>query len=98
MKIALLQMNSVADVAANIKQMNDLAEKAVALEKPDMLVTPEVWNWYGGSKAEKFANADDKRGGRSYQAAQSLANTHKVLVHAGSLTDKASGGKVSNVT
>ena len=29
MKIALLQMNSVADVDANIKQMNDVAEKAV---------------------------------------------------------------------
>ena len=52
MKIALLQMNSIADVAANIKQMNDLAEKAVALEKPDMIVTPEIWNWFGGSTRE----------------------------------------------
>jgi nitrilase len=98
MKIALLQMNSVADIAANIKQMNDLGERAVALEKPDMIVTPEVWNWYGGSKVEKFANADDARGGRSYSAAQALAQKHKVWVHAGSLTEKASGGKVSNVT
>ena len=98
MKISLLQMNSVADIDANIKQMNDVGDKAVALEKPDMLVTPEVWNWYGGSKADKFANADDKRGGRSYSAAQALAKKHKVWVHAGSQTEKASGGKVSNVT
>ena len=74
MKISLLQMNSVADVDGNIRQMTELADKAVALEKPDMLVTPEVWNWYGGSKADKFANADDKRGGRSYSAAQALAS------------------------
>ena len=98
MKIALLQMNSVADVAANIKQMNDLADKAVELERPDMIVTPEVWNWFGGSTADKRANADQKRGGRSYQAAQALAKKHKVWVHAGSIVELADAGKVSNVT
>ena len=51
MKISLLQMNSMADVDANIRQMTDLGDRAVALEKPDMLVTPEVWNFYGGRKA-----------------------------------------------
>lgn len=99
MKIALLQMNSVADVDANIKQMNDLAERAIALEKPDMIVTPEIWNWFGGTKAEKYANADERGGsGKAYKAAQALAKKHKIWVHAGSQTEKAAGGKVSNVT
>ncbi len=98
MKIALLQMNSIADVSANIKQMNDLAEQAVRLEQPDMIVTPEIWNWFGGSTADKLANADQKRGGRSYQAAQALAKKHKVWLHAGSIVELTDGGKVSNVT
>ena len=35
MKIALIQMNSVADKAANIAQARELIERAVDLEKPD---------------------------------------------------------------
>jgi predicted amidohydrolase len=98
MKIALLQMNSQTNVEANINQFTDLADRAVALERPDMIVPPEAWNWFGGTKQEKYANADDARGGRSYQAAQALAKKHKVWVHAGSLTEKNPNGKVNNVT
>ncbi len=98
MKIALLQMNSVADVAANIRQMTELAERAIALESPDMLVVPEHWNWAGGTNAEKFANADDGHGGRAYAAARDLAVRHRIWVHAGSIAEKATASKVNNVT
>lgn len=98
MKVALLQMNAQPSVEANINQLNDLAERAVAQERPDMIVPPEAWNWFGGTKQEKFANADDARGGRSYMAAQALARKHKIWVHAGSLTEKNPNGKVNNVT
>ena len=98
MKIALLQMNSVSDVAANIRQMTELAERAIALEQPDMLVTPEHWNWAGGSNAQKFANADDGPGGVAYSAARALAKKHGVWFHAGSIAEKTTGNKVSNVT
>ena len=45
MKIALLQMNSVADVAANIKQMNDLAERAVAQRLTDLVERYSLARW-----------------------------------------------------
>ncbi|HRJ68711.1 MAG TPA: carbon-nitrogen hydrolase family protein [Beijerinckiaceae bacterium] len=98
MKIALLQMNSVASVEANITQLTELTERAVAQERPDMIVPPEAWNWFGGGAKEKFANADETRGGRSYKAAQALARKHKIWVHAGSLSERNPNGKVNNVT
>ena len=103
MKIAVIQMNSVSDVAANIAKARTLIERAVDLEGPDWICLPEHWNWAGGSTRDKFANGDSVPGGPAYAAAQELAARHRIWIHAGSVLERAkdsarAGEKVHNTT
>ena len=58
MKVSLIQMNSISDKAANIAAAEALIERAVAEEGPDWVLLPEQFDWAGGSKADKLANAE----------------------------------------
>jgi nitrilase len=99
MKIAVIQMNSVGDKAANIAQARSLIERAVGQDGPDWICLPEHWNWAGGTTAEKLAAADDAPGGPAYAAAQELAALHRIWVHAGSILERVPGeNKVWNTT
>ena len=99
MKIAVIQMCSVSDVAANIAKARALIERAVDLEDPDWVCLPEHWNWAGGSTRDKVANGDIIPGGQAYAAAQELAAKHKIWIHAGSILERAKGdAKVHNTT
>ncbi len=99
MKIAVIQMNSVSDVQANIAKARALIERVVDLEGPDWVCLPEHWNWAGGTTADKVANGDTVPGGHAYSAAQELAAKHKIWIHSGSVLERAMGGqKVLNTT
>lgn len=99
MKIAVIQMNSVSDVAANIAKARGLIERVVDQEGPDWVCLPEHWNWAGGSTKDKVANGDSVPGGPAYIAAQELAAKYKIWVHSGSVLERAKGaGKVHNTT
>ncbi len=99
MKIAVIQMNSVNDRAANIARAQSLIEQAVDTEGPDWVSLPEHWNWAGGTTAEKYEAADAIPGGPAYAASQELAAKHKIWVHAGSLLERSERpGKVRNTT
>ena len=89
MKIAVIQMNSVSDVAANIAKATALIERAVDLEGPDWVCLPEHWNWAGGTTKDKAANGDTIPGGAAYLAMQKLAMKHKIWVHSGSVLERA---------
>ena len=62
MKVALIQMNSGADKAANIEAARALIDQAVAEEKPDWICLPEVFDFLGGNFAQKQAAAEAKDG------------------------------------
>lgn len=99
MKVGVVQMTSVSDVAANIAAATTLIERCVELERPDWICLPEHWNWAGGSTRDKLANADEIPGGKAYRAAQELARKHAIWVHAGSLMERAKDPrKVHNTT
>ena len=99
MKIAVIQINSVSDVGANIAKVRGLVDRVVDLEGPDWICLPEHWNWAGGSTTDKVANGDTVPGGAAYLAAQELAARHKVWIHSGSVLERAKGeGKVHNTT
>ena len=66
MKIALIQMNSGADKAANIAAARGLIEQAVREEKPDWICLPEVFDFMGGSRAEKCSAAEELPGGPAW--------------------------------
>jgi deaminated glutathione amidase len=99
MKVCLIQMNSTDDKPANLAQARALIEEAVALEKPDWIGLPEVFDFIGGSRAEKFAAAEILREGPAYQLCQELAARHGVFIHAGSFLERNLGGEsLSNTT
>lgn len=99
MKITAIQTNSRNDKARNIAEASTLIEQAVAADRPDVVVLPEVWNYRGGATAAKLTNADEIPGGAAYKALQGLARTHKVWVHGGSMVEKIPGGsQVYNTT
>jgi nitrilase len=99
MKIALMQMNSVSNKAANITQARDLITRAVDLEGPDWVCLPEHFDWSGGSSADKLANAEAHADGPAYAMAQELAAKHKIWVHAGSFMVKVEGeNRIYNTT
>ncbi len=99
MKTCVIQMNSTSDKAANLAQARDLIEAAVAEEKPDWIGLPEVFDFLGGSRAEKFAAAETLREGPAYEMCRELAEKHGVFIHAGSILEKNPGGEtLSNTT
>ena len=57
MKAVLIQMNSGNDKQANLQAAISLIETAIANEHPDWICLPEVFDFMGGSKADKRANA-----------------------------------------
>lgn len=91
MKVSLIQMNSVADKAANLAQARTLIEEVVAQERPDWIGLPEVFDFMGGSLREKFEAAETLPDGPAYRMLQELAAMHGVCIHAGSMLEKVEG-------
>ena len=55
------------------------------------MLLPEQFDWAGGSRAEKLANAERLPGGPAYAMAQGQALKHRIFVHAGSIMEKIDG-------
>ena len=88
MKVTLVQMNSISDKAVNLAQARRLIEQAVTQERPDWICLPEVFDFMGGSRAEKMAAAEELPGGPAYEMCSELARKHKIFIHAGSILEK----------
>jgi nitrilase len=91
MKIAVIQMNSLSDKAANLAEATRLIERAVGEEGPDWVILPEHFDWAGGTSADKLANADGPEGGPARDFAQSMAVRHGIWLHAGSFMSRVPG-------
>jgi deaminated glutathione amidase len=99
MKVSLVQMNSISDKVANIASAKALIERAIAEEKPDWILLPEQFDWAGGTRADKLANAEALPGGPAYSMAQALARENKVFIHAGSIMERIEGeNRIHNTT
>jgi nitrilase len=91
MKVSLVQMNSINDKAANLAAARALVEQAVAEEAPDWVLLPEQFDWAGGARGDKYANAETLPGGPAYAMAQELARRHRIFIHAGSIMERIEG-------
>lgn len=100
MKISVIQTNSISDKAANIRQATQLIERAVASDRPDVVVLPEVWSWRGGTTADKVKAADIIPGGEAWEVLATLARRHRIWVHGGSMIETIPGSvsQVYNTT
>lgn len=88
MKVALLQTNSQDDKSENLRQVERLFREAVAAERPDMVVLPEVFSYIGGRRETREAAAEVFPNGPAYGLLASLAADHKVFVHGGSMFER----------
>jgi nitrilase len=91
MKVSLVQMNSVSDKTANLNQAKQLIERAVSEERPDWILLPEVFDWMGGTSAEKLAIAEPATGGPAYEMLRALARDNGVWLHGGSFFERVPG-------
>ncbi len=87
MKIAMIQMNSQGDKAANIAMAGELIAEA-ADDQPDLVILPEYWALLGNGPQEMHASAETFPDGDAYAAMKSWAMTHKVTLHGGSIVEK----------
>ncbi len=88
LKVSLIQTNSGADRAANLDQATRLMEDALRIDRPDLLVLPEYFDFYAGEKEGKLRLAEDAPGGSAYERMRAFAERHQVWVHAGSLVER----------
>jgi nitrilase len=99
MKVSLIQMNSVNDKLANLAAARALIERAIGEDRPDWICLPEVFDFIGGTRDEKFAAAEVLPGGPAYSMMRTLAKTHSVFIHAGSILEKIPGeDRIANTT
>src|SRR3546814_1269854 len=61
------------------------------VDRPDLLVLPEHFDWAGGTTADKVAAADRVPDGQAYAMAREVARRNRVWVHAGSLLERIEG-------
>lgn len=99
MRLAVIQMNSVGDVAANLHIAYDLMVRAVEQEGADWLLLPEHFHWAGGTINDRQQAAEVLGEGPAYEMCAQFASDHSVYVHAGSIFEKADAGqRVYNTT
>ncbi|MFV0297984.1 MAG: carbon-nitrogen hydrolase family protein [Hyphomicrobiaceae bacterium] len=100
MKFTVIQINSVSDKARNMAEAQTLIEAAVAADRPDVIVLPEVWSWRGGTTADKVREADQLPGGPAWELLSRLARQHKIWIHGGSMIEAIPGSttQVYNTT
>ncbi len=97
MKVALIQTSSQDDKAANLAAVEALIDQAVAEERPELVALPEVWVHQGLSAEGKQAAAETLPDGEAYQRLQRLARRHRIVLHGGSLIERA-GERLFNTT
>jgi nitrilase len=105
MKISLIQMNSQESKSANLAQAERLIGAAVAEDRPDLVLLPEMFTMLSENLDAKRAVAEtlpDRDGsnappGEAYGLLQRLAAQHRVHVHGGSLLER-DGDKFFNTS
>lgn len=98
MKLAVIQMNSVGDIDRNLHLAHDLMHRAVEQDGADWLLLPEHFHWAGGTVADRHRAAEVLGEGPAYEMCANFAHDHRVVVHAGSIFEKADDQRVHNTT
>lgn len=88
MKVSLIQMNVQHDKAANIALAAELIDRAWEQERPDLIVLPECFTFYGGTIALQREIAEPCPGGAAYAMLEERARRYGVYIHGGSLNER----------
>lgn len=85
MKLCLIQSQAVSDRSRNVQRMQELLQAAYAEERPDWFLLPEVWDWVGGTAADKRRAAQSEEQSEALAMVRAFAQRQQVWVHAGSV-------------
>ncbi|MFN3936146.1 MAG: carbon-nitrogen hydrolase family protein [Gemmobacter sp.] len=96
MKVALIQMNSQSDKAANIAEAERLVAEAAG-DGAELAVLPEYWAFLGEGPDAMHGSGEVLGEGPAYQAMQDMARRHGITLHGGSIVEK-SGNQHYNTT
>ena len=91
MKFALIQMHVKSNKDDNLSAAQNLIRLVVASEQPDWILLPELFEFAGGAREDKLAQAETFPEGAAYRLCQNLAADLKVFIHAGSMMEKIVG-------
>src|SRR5712691_11874109 len=95
-RVACVQMTSLADKAANLEAAERLVARA-ASTGADVVVLPEKWNVIGG--AEVLHAAAESLEGKSVESMAAWARGHGITLVGGSITERREGReKLSNTS
>lgn len=100
MNVTLVQNNAGLDRAKNLAAIDALVGQSVGDGRPDLVVLPEYFAYYGGT-AKGYVDAGEPLGpeGLTYRTVQAMARRHRVWIHAGSLLEHIPGEpRVHNTT
>lgn len=99
MRMAVIQMNTRADLAGNLSVARALMTRAVSEGGADWLLLPEHFQWAGGSIADRKASAEVLGQGPAWRMCSDFARQHGVFVHAGSIYETLTGDpRIYNTT
>ncbi|AEQ53806.1 carbon-nitrogen hydrolase family protein [Pelagibacterium halotolerans] len=88
MRVALMQLNSRDDKAANIETIAGLLETHIGDRNVDLVAAPEYGTFFGGLKQEQWDAAETFPDGEGYKALQALAKRYGVAFHTGSMIER----------
>ena len=104
MRVSVIQMSPGSVKSDNIEQARTLIDGALLDDRPDIVTLPEMWTCLGGDRATKLVEAErlpppgsNEPGGPAYETLRTLARTHKITVHGGSIAE-AADNKLYNTT
>lgn len=95
--MALLQLDTQDDKAANLKRIGEMIDEA-ASKRAQFICMPEMANYIGIGDGP-FQNAEDVPGGPTADLFRDKAKQHGVWIHGGSIPERIAGEKrVYNTT
>jgi predicted amidohydrolase len=93
MRVAVVQMNSQADVTQNLARMTELVSRAAEMGA-ELVTLPENFAFMGESDEQKREIAEDLQGdGPIVKAVSSIARERAVFVLAGGMPEKSGEGE-----
>ncbi|RMF11215.1 MAG: carbon-nitrogen hydrolase family protein [Alphaproteobacteria bacterium] len=91
MKVAVLQTNGGGPKPENVDAAFALMERVVADEAPDFIALPENFPLYTTDAGVMADHAEPMPGGPTYERLRSFARDKGVVLHAGSMSERANG-------
>ena len=91
MRVCVVQTSSIDDKRANLDAVARLIAAAVAEDRPDLVLLPEVFAFQGGTPETRAAAAEPIPGGETYAFLQEQAARHRIVLHGGSYLERGPG-------